>query len=238
MAASRRAFIAGMGAASVAGLGAVAGAQEPARPGAGITPGLIHLNTGSLGPTPQPVFDRMLEIWRTVEVNPVVNSYGTGSAVAAADAARTNAAAFLGCAADELLVTNGTTDGMNMVAGSIRFAAGEAVLTSDQEHHGGTAGWTYRARRDGIRIDRVPVPPGESDAQAIVARFAAAIRPETRVICVSHILFSTGLRMPVAEISALARARFALRDRRRAGSRHGPGRCPHDRLPRLCGERP
>jgi selenocysteine lyase/cysteine desulfurase len=91
-----------------------------------------------------------------------------------------------------------------------RLAAGEAVLTTDQEHHGGTAGWHYRARRDGIRIDRVPVPPGERDAAAILGRFAAAIRPETRVISVSHVLFTTGLRMPVARIAALARARGLL----------------------------
>ena len=39
---------------------------------------------------------------------------------------------------------------------------------------------------------------------------AAAITPNTRVISVSHVLASTGLRMPAAEIAALARARSIL----------------------------
>jgi selenocysteine lyase/cysteine desulfurase len=210
MAASRRTFIAGLGAASLTGLGAAAPALAQRQAGAALAPGLAYLNTGSLGPTPPPVLDRVLETWRTLEANPVVNAYGAGPALAAAEAARTRAAAFLGCAADQLLITSGTTDGMNIVAGSVRLSPGEAILTTDQEHHGGTAGWVHRARRDGFRIDRVAVPPGERDAVAILARLAAAIRPETRIISVSHILFSTGLRMPVAEIAALARARQLL----------------------------
>ena len=210
MATSRRTFIAGMAASSVAGLAQGAAAQPPPAVTAGLSPGLTYLNTGSLGPTPRPVLDRMLGAWRTLELNPVVNAYGEGAALAAAEAARAQAAGFLGCAPDDLLIANGTTDALNIVAGAVRLAPGEAVLTSDQEHHGGTAGWHYRARRDGIRIDRVPVRPDENDGAAIVARFAAAIRPETRVISVSHVLFSTGHRMPVAELSALARARGLL----------------------------
>ena len=209
MAASRRAVLAALGAASMTGF-ARPGALSPEPPGSGFDPGLIYLNTGSLGPTPEVVLDRVLEVWRTLEANPVVNGYNAGTALAAAEAARIRAAAFLGCAADELLVTAGTTDAMNVIAGSVRLAPGEAVLTTDQEHHGGAAGWRYRARRDGVRIDRISVPPGERDGDAILARLAAAIRPETRIISVSHILFSTGLKMPVAEIAALARARGLL----------------------------
>lgn len=208
MTASRRDFLAGIGAASLAGLDDAAIAQEARE--AGLAPGLAYLNTGSLGPTPPAVRARMLEVWRMLELNPVVNAYGAGPALAAANAVRALAAAFIGCETDELLITNGTTDALNIVAGAVRLAPGEAVLTTDQEHHGGLAGWHYRARRDGVRIDRVPVPPGETDAGAIVDRFAAMIRPETRIIAISHILFSTGLRMPVAEIAALARARGLL----------------------------
>jgi selenocysteine lyase/cysteine desulfurase len=45
---------------------------------------------------------------------------------------------------------------------------------------------------------------------AILRRLAAAIQPGTRVISVSHVITSTGLRMPIAEIAALARQRGIL----------------------------
>jgi selenocysteine lyase/cysteine desulfurase len=205
MKASRRTFLAGIGAAATA-----APTLVRAQPATGFSPGLIYLNTGSLGPTPQAVLDRVMAVWRTLEENPVVNGYNEGAGLAAAEAARAQVAALIGSATDNLLITGGTTRAMNVVAGSVRLARGEAVLTTDQEHHGGGAGWAWRARRDGVRIDRVPVPPEENDGAAIVARIAAAIRPETRVISVSHVLFSTGLRMPVTEICALARSRGLL----------------------------
>jgi selenocysteine lyase/cysteine desulfurase len=56
----------------------------------------------------------------------------------------------------------------------------------------------------------VPIPPGENDAAAIVDRFAKAITPRTRAISFSHLLTSTGLRMPVAELSELARSRGCI----------------------------
>jgi selenocysteine lyase/cysteine desulfurase len=181
---SRRTFIAGLGAVSASSLAhaAIQGATPTASGGEatarGIEPDLAYLNTGSPGACAPAVLDRVIEAWRMLERNPVANAYGEGAVGAIADATRAQAAALLGCAAGELLLTTGTTSGMNAVAGSVRLATGEAVLTTDQEHRGATSGWHYRARRDRVRIDQVPVPPGEANADAIVARFAAAIRPE------------------------------------------------------------
>jgi selenocysteine lyase/cysteine desulfurase len=56
----------------------------------------------------------------------------------------------------------------------------------------------------------VTIPPGENDPAAIVQRFADRITPKTRAFAFSHLLTSTGLRMPVAELSALARRAGAL----------------------------
>ena len=218
MAQSRRVFIAGLGAASVAGLAvreAQAGATVPGEvsrygPDYMLQPGLIHLNTASLGPTPRPVLERVLEAWRLLEANPVPNAYGAGAVLTAADAVRGEAAALLGCDPDEIMITRGTTDGMNSLAEGIRLASGDRILTTDQEHEGGEACWQHRARREGLQLDRVAIAPDELDLDAILRRFAAAITPSTRVISVSHVITTTGLRMPIAAISALARAHDIL----------------------------
>jgi selenocysteine lyase/cysteine desulfurase len=67
--------------------------------------------------------------------------------------------------------------------------------------------WAYIAQHHGVVVDRIPIALDEPESAAIVRRFAAAITPATRVISVSHVISSTGLRMPIAEISALARER-------------------------------
>jgi selenocysteine lyase/cysteine desulfurase len=61
-------------------------------------------------------------------------------------------------------------------------------------------------RTRGVILDVVAIQPGEHDAAAIVERMTAAITPRTKVMSVSHLLSSTGLRMPIAQLCAAARA--------------------------------
>jgi selenocysteine lyase/cysteine desulfurase len=175
-----------------------------------LAPGLTYLNTAALGPTTRDVLDRTLQAWREVELNPVRMSYGEGPVHVATDRVREAAAAFLGCDRDNLLITRSTTEAMNTVALGMRLTAGDHVLTTDQEHRGGTECWRYLSGRRGVLVDIVPIAQSDHDPKTIVDRFAAAITPDTRVISVSHIFTSTGLRMPVAELAALARARGVL----------------------------
>ena len=175
-----------------------------------LEPGLVYLNTGSVGPTSKAVLDRTVATWRAIEANPVGTIYGNGSAHAAIDVVHQQAAAFLGCSVDELLFTRSTTEAMNSVATGIRWSAGDRVLLTDQEHDGGSLGWRHVARRHGVALDRIAIATGDHDPAAIVDRIAAALTPQTRVVSVSHVITSTGLRMPIRGIAALARVRGAL----------------------------
>ena len=171
-------------------------------------PGLVYLQTGSLGPTPRPVMEQTIAAWKKLELDPV--AYGYGEQEHAMDEVRAQAAALLHCKTEELVLTRSTTEGMNWVAQGLTLAAGDHVLTTDQEHPGGRVCWDYVARRYGVILDVVAIPPGENNAPAIVYRMAKAITPRTRVLSFSHLLSSTGLRMPVAELSALARSRGCI----------------------------
>ena len=169
-----------------------------------LEPGLHYLQTGSMGPTPRPVMQRTIAYWQELERNPT--KYGYGDHEKGLEVVRSKAAALIGCTTAEIVLTTSTSDGMNRVAQGLSLNAGDHVLTTDQEHPGGRACWDYLVRTRGVVLDVVPIVPGEHDASAIVARMARAITPQTRVISFSHILSSTGLRMPVIEFCALARA--------------------------------
>ncbi|MEO7962549.1 MAG: aminotransferase class V-fold PLP-dependent enzyme [Gemmatimonadaceae bacterium] len=170
--------------------------------------GLIYLNTAALGPAPRQVLDRTMHVWRELESNP--SELGYGRLEHDMDDVRATAARFIGCETTELILTHSTTDGMNTVAQGLRLTAGDRVLTSDQEHPGGVSCWKYLARRESISLDVVPITVDEHNTAYIVDRFAAAMTPRTRVSSVSHVLTSTGMRMPIAELSALARRNGAL----------------------------
>jgi selenocysteine lyase/cysteine desulfurase len=172
--------------------------------------GLNYLNTAALGPTPKTVLDKVLKAWYELELNPVRMAYGDGAVHVATDYAREKVAALIGCTADELLITRSATDAMNSVALGINLDRGDRVLTTDVEHEGGSICWSYLKRRRGINIDVVSIAPGDFNTTAIISRFEKAITDRTKVISVSHVITSTGLRMPIAEIADLAKARGIL----------------------------
>lgn len=208
---SRREMFAGM--AGVVGTGFLANGVA-ARPAAEpseymFAPGLVYLNTGSLGPTPRSILDVVLKAWHELETNPVAMSYG-GAVHTLADKTRSSVANLINCSADEVLLTRSTTNAMNIVAQSIDLSRGDRVLTTDVEHEGGSACWKYVEKRRGIVVDRIAIAPEDHNVKGIVERFASAIKKETKVISVSHVIFSTGLRMPVREIVALAKAKNIL----------------------------
>ena len=174
-----------------------------------LQPGLIYLNTGSLAPTPRSILDTVLKAWHELETNPVAMSYG-GAVHSLADQTRNSVASLIGCSADEVLLTRSTTNAMNIAGLGIELAHGDRVLTTDVEHEGGSAAWKYLEKRRGIGVDRIVIAPEDHDVSGIVERFDRAITKQTKVISVSHVITSTGLRMPVREIIALAKDRNIL----------------------------
>jgi selenocysteine lyase/cysteine desulfurase len=227
MSSDRRSFLTSLGAsvvgAALSGCSATATSTAPATPTAPnsgalrglvhaddllLEPGLAYVQTGSLGPTLRPTMDYAIEVWRQLERDPTVLGYTTLEQ--GMETVRAKAAAMLGCNLHELVITTSTTEGINWIAQGVTLAAGDHILTTDQEHPGGRVGWDFVAKRYGAVIDVVAIPPGENDAAAIVERFAKLVTPRTRVLAFSHVLTSTGLRMPVAQLAQLARTAGAI----------------------------
>ncbi len=169
-------------------------------------PGLIYLNTGTLGPCRRDTIEESKKEWEELESLPV-KYYGKWGAEPLAEKTRTIAARFVGCDVGEMAITTSTTDGMNAIAQGLRLKASDRILTTDQEHGGGILGWKYLEKYHGVGLDIITIPPGENNAAAILNRINDSIKKETRLISISHIFSSTGLRLPIAEISSLARSK-------------------------------
>lgn len=173
-----------------------------------IESGLAYLNTGSLGASPAAVLDAVRSAAARIETNPV--AMGFGAVLGEAEAARSRFAELFGCSVDEVCLTNNTTDGMNLVAEGLDLKSGDHVLTSNHEHGGGSRCWQFLAKRRGVIIDvaEVGAPPQSEDE--VVERFRAALTPQTRVISVSHVTFSSGVQLPIARLAELAHQHSCL----------------------------
>jgi len=171
--------------------------------------GLTYLNTGTLGPCRRDTIKESLKIWEELESFPV-KFYGKFGAESLAEKTRGIAARFLGCDISEMLITNSTTSGMNAIAQGLRLKSGDRILTTDQEHGGGLLCWNYFAKYYGVIVDKINIPQGENNSELILKRIKDNLSKKTKLISVSHVFSSTGLRMPIAEISSLARTNGAL----------------------------
>src|SRR5688572_26002332 len=169
-----------------------------------LSPGLVHLQTGGVGAMPRGVLEAMQAAELEVEADPARETYGPG--MSHLEKVRAKAAALVNAdSAEDIILTTSATQGMFLIAQGLKLTHGDHVLTTDHEHPGGRLGWDWAARRYHIEVDAIPIAPDETDPQAIVERFADRILPRTRVISISHVLFTTGVQLPVAELCALAR---------------------------------
>ncbi len=163
---------------------------------------IVYLNTGTLGACPKHVFEVTQQSWQALERNPAV--VGFHDQIRIADEQRRLAAEFLGAGPEEVAFTRNTTEAMNLIAEGMELQPGDEILTTNHEHPGGYVGWEYVCRRRGAQMVRVDLDHQFRTPEEIVALFREKITPRTRVLSVAHVLFTTGLRMPIRQLSRLA----------------------------------
>ena len=180
-----------------------------------ITPGEAFFNTGTLGATPRPVLERMIEEMRTLQVTIAHWDYTARTpnwitGYSPELALREKFAKLLNVDATEIALTQNATFGMNFVAHGLDLKPGDEVITTDGEHPGGICGWQQRTKRDGTVVKQVKIPTPANDPDELVHLFAQAITPRTRVLAFPHIISATAVVMPVKPLTELAHRRGCL----------------------------
>lgn len=170
---------------------------------------VVYLNSSTIGATPRSIITALCGYLERLESYPRSYVFG-GFPGASIETVRQRAEEFLGASDDEVAITHNTTEGMNYVATGLKLQASDEVLMTDQEHPGGTAGWQYRAQRDGIRIATISLPTPVESKEQILQLVEDHLTPNTRVCSFCHIMTETGLQMPLAEIAAITRPRGIL----------------------------
>lgn len=176
---------------------------------------VVYLNNGTVGSSPMPVvqgiIDGLYELEKMVSDNPeIYRVWGYPHENEIHTAFRADLAEFIGATKDEIAIVRNATEANNYIANGLEMKAGDEVLISDQEHPGGEQPWNVRAKRYGIVVKKFEIPKPPKDKNEILNRINDAITPRTRVIFVSHLTTETGVVLPAKEICALARQKGIL----------------------------
>ncbi|MFZ5439627.1 MAG: aminotransferase class V-fold PLP-dependent enzyme [Myxococcota bacterium] len=160
----------------------------------------IHfLNHGSYGATPRVVLARQQALRDQLEREPV--RFMARELEPLLDEARARVAAFVGADPRELVFVTNATTGVNAVLRSLRFEAGDELLTTSHGYNACLNVLRFVAEQTGARvvIADVPLP---TDAAAIERQVLARVGPKTKLVLLDQITSPTALVFPVERLIA------------------------------------
>jgi cysteine desulfurase/selenocysteine lyase len=169
---------------------------------------LIYLDSANTSQKPRLVIETTDAFYRehNANISRAVHTLGM-EATEAYEEARKDLAAFLNVRADELVLTSGTTQAINLVAYSYALPTlkrGDVILLTRMEHHANIVPWQLIAERGGatIRVAEI-LPNGELDLDALWKQMT----PEVKILGLTHVSNVLGTVNPVASICKEARKR-------------------------------
>ena len=172
----------------------------------------VHMSAMLLASHPAPVREAIEEHRRELDADPV--EYLEKNNTALTEAARKSAGEYLGVHASHIALTDSTTMGLGLVYNGLKLRPRQEMLTTTEDYFVtheslrlASEKWSAHVRRIAL-FDRVE----EATEDQIVSRVVDAITPSTRLVAVTWVHSSTGLKIPVAGIAAALREVNAGRD--------------------------
>ena len=170
---------------------------------------LVFLDSGASAQKPRAVIDAMMRCMESAYANVHRGAYYLSeTATEAYEAARGAVARFLNAArVEEIVFTANSTMAINLVAhgyGRGVLKPGQAVLTTEMEHHANLVPWQMLRDAHGVelRIARV-TEAGELDLEDVAAKLADG---KVGLVAVTHMSNVLGTVTPVERIAAMAHA--------------------------------
>ncbi len=146
-----------------------------------------YLNAGSNGPLPHAAVEAARR-WLTRDLEqgrsgmPYIDEL-----LALREQVRAGFAEVVGALPEQIALTDSTTRGCQIVIAGLGLTSGDEVVTTDEEHFG----LLGPLHASGARVVVTP-----ADEEAILA----AVTPRTRLIAVSHVLWTTGRKLDIARL--------------------------------------
>ena len=172
-----------------------------------LTPDQIDLSALFIASHPKPVRDAIEHFRRTLDENPTfylseqLNSHENDVLEAAAD--------YLGAHPANIALTDSTTMGLGLVYNGLNLLSGQQIITTEHDYYATREPLRLAADRSGAQIRDIKLyQQGDTiTADEIVSNIGNAIAPETRVVALTWVHSSTGLKLPLKQIAdAIAEA--------------------------------
>src|SRR5450756_1958716 len=111
---------------------------------------------------------------------------------------------------DSVALTHSTTEGIGLAVGTLDWGPGDRALTTNHEHPGVLRPLAAVRDRHGVDVRVAEIGDGGDDDRTLAALERELAQGGVRLVALSHVLWTTGAVLPVAEIVRRAHAHGAV----------------------------
>lgn len=118
----------------------------------------------------------------------------------------TNAAAqYLNCKPGEIALTDSTTQGLGTLYNGFKLDTSDEILTTTHDHYSTEKALDYAVTKTGASLNRISLyeNPSEASVDEILGNLKAGITPNTKLVAVTWVHSSTGVKLPIKKMSEL-----------------------------------
>ena len=172
---------------------------------------LIYLDSASTTQKPTAVIDAVSSYYKKTNANVHRGAYRLAEeATTAYEAARTKVASLIGAPPEQVVLTRGTTTGINLIAigwGLRRLGKGDRILLTIMEHHSNVVPWQLVAQLTGAELVYLDLDDG---FEVDLSNLDDVIDERVKIIALSGMSNVTGAFGPVAALAEAAKAVGAI----------------------------
>ena len=163
-----------------------------------LNPDYRHLNHGSFGACPKPIFEDYHNWQLRLEQDPVQFFVHDGNKQL--EISKQALAEYINCDKDDLVMTMNPSYAINIIAKSFPLEVGDEILTTDHEYGALDRTWNYYCKKAGARYIQQEIPLGIQSKEEFLEHFWKGYSHRTKAIFISQITSMTAMIFPVKEI--------------------------------------
>ncbi|MEQ1846553.1 MAG: aminotransferase class V-fold PLP-dependent enzyme, partial [Nitrospira sp.] len=177
-----------------------------------LSPQLIHLAAFFLASHPTPVREAIERHRAGLDADPI--GYWFEHEEKQEARVLQAAAEYLGGNPTDIALTDSTTMGLGLLYGELQLRSGQEILTTTHDHYSTETALRLRAERTGATVRQIPLYRALKTVSRneIVESLRKGISPATRIVAVTWVHSSTGLKLPIHDMALAIQAINRSRD--------------------------
>jgi len=170
-----------------------------------VTRGIINLNNGGVSPSPRIVTEAFVRYtWQQEDAT----AYTMWQILEPqSETIRTGLAEVFGCSPEEIAITRGASESLEILLMGLDLKPGDEILTTTQDYPRMLTTLRQRELREGLKLKLIKIPVAPQNIDDVATAFERAVTPRTKLILVSHQINLTGQINPVKKVCEMARTR-------------------------------